>query len=92
MQQRNKQLIDILQKHILSVLWLGAPAWYCLLTQDQKTDIDKVGKVGMEIMLGQRYRGFENSLQLTGISISAVSLAEFQNVGSMVGTAPIYIT
>ena len=58
----NEQLIDTLQKQILSVLWLGAPAWYCLLTQAEKTDIDRVGKVGMKIIFGEHYSGFENSL------------------------------
>ena len=41
------QLTDTLEKQVLSVLWLGAPAWYCLLTQAEKTDIDRVAKVGL---------------------------------------------
>ena len=72
----NEQLIDTLQKQILSVLWLGAPAWYCLLTQAEKTDIDRVGKVGMKIIFGEHYCGFENSLQLSGISRPTDSLAK----------------
>ena len=34
----------------------------------------------MEIMLGEYYSGFENSLKLSGISRSTVSLAKMTNV------------
>jgi hypothetical protein len=30
------QLIDALQKQVLSVLWLGAPAWFCQTTEQEK--------------------------------------------------------
>ena len=61
------QLIDSLQKQVLSVLWLGAPAWYCLLTQSEKQDIDRVAKVGLKIIYGDTYQGFENALLSSGI-------------------------
>ena len=62
------QLTDTLEKQVLSVLWLGAPAWYCLLTQAEKTHIDRVAKVGLKIIFGEEYCGFENSVQVSGIS------------------------
>ena len=62
------QLTDTLEKQVLSVLWLGAPAWYCLLTQAEKTDIDRVAKVGLKIIFGEEYCGFANSVQVSGIS------------------------
>ena len=61
------QLVDSLQKQVLSVLWLGAPAWYCQLTQIEKSDIDRVAKVGLKIIYGNMYIGFENTLLLSGI-------------------------
>ena len=61
------QLVDSLQKQVLSVLWLGAPAWYCLLTQSEKHDIDRVAKVGLKIIYGNTYQGFENALLSSGI-------------------------
>ena len=61
------QLIDSLQKQVLSVLWLGAPAWYCLLTLSEKHDIDRVAKVGLKIIYGNLYQGFENALCISGI-------------------------
>ena len=57
------QLIDALQKQVLSVLWLGAPAWFCQLTEQERKDIDRVAKVGLRIIFGEFYCGFENGLQ-----------------------------
>ena len=56
------QLVDTLQKQVLSVLWLGAPAWFCLTTEQERKDIDRVAKVGLRIIYGDSYCGFENSL------------------------------
>ena len=39
------QLVDSLQKQVLSVLWLGALAWSCQLTLQEKMDFDGVAKV-----------------------------------------------
>ena len=62
-----KQLIDSIQKQVLSVLWLGALAWYCLLTQNEKHDIDRVAKVGLKIIYGSTNSGFDNALLISGI-------------------------
>ena len=61
------QLLDCLQKQVLSVLWLGAPAWYCQLTQYERNDLDRVLKVGLRIIYGDTYSGFENALLLSKI-------------------------
>jgi hypothetical protein len=62
------QLLDTLEKQVLSVLWLGAPAWFCLLTQAEKTALDRVAKVGLKIIYGEYYCGFENTIKLSGTS------------------------
>ena len=49
------RLVDALQKQVLSVLWLGAPAWFCQTTQQERTDIDRVAKVGLRIIYGDSY-------------------------------------
>ena len=69
-----KQLIDSLQKQVLSVLWLGALAWYCLLTQNEKHDIDRVAKVGLKIIYGSTNSGFENALLISGIGKPTLQL------------------
>ena len=47
---------------MLSVLWLGAPAWFCQITEQERKDIDRVAKVGLRIIFGRFYSGFENAL------------------------------
>ena len=61
------QLIDSVQKQVLSVLWLGAPAWFCQLTQCEKQDFDRVAKVALRIIYGDAYCGFEVALHRSGI-------------------------
>ena len=61
------QLVDCLQKQVLSVLWLGAPAWSCQLTMGERKDFDRVAKVGLKIIFGDNYNGFENALQRANI-------------------------
>ena len=61
------QLVDSLQKQVLSVLWLGVPAWSCQQTLGEKKDFDRVAKVGLKIIFGVNYNGFENALQIANI-------------------------
>ena len=56
------QLVDSLQKQVLSVLWLGAGAWFCQLTQQEKSDINRVAKVGLKIIYDQNYGDFDQAL------------------------------
>ena len=46
------QLLDTLEKQVFSVLWLGAPAWFCQLTVVEKRDFNRVAKVGLRIIYG----------------------------------------
>jgi hypothetical protein len=71
----NSQLIDCLQKQVLSVLWLGAPAWFSMLTQQERQDIDRVAKVGLRIIYGEAYCGFENTLKVASILRPTVQLS-----------------
>ena len=70
------QLLDALQKQVLSVLWLGAPAWFCQLTEYERKDIDRVAKVGLRVIYGVSYSGFENSLAISNIVRPSVKLAK----------------
>ena len=55
--------VDAIQKQVLSVLWLGAPAWFCLTTEQERKDIDRVAAVGLRITFREFYCGFENALR-----------------------------
>ena len=69
------QLLDCFQKQVLSVLWLGAPAWFCQTTQYEKKDINRVAKVGLKIIYGQAYSGFDEMLKISKIVKPTVQLA-----------------
>jgi hypothetical protein len=69
------QLVDALQKQVLSVLWLGAPAWFCQITEQERKDIDRVAKVGLRIIFGEFCGGFENALQAAQIRKPTEQLA-----------------
>ena len=70
------QLIDSLQKQVLSVLWLGAPAWFCQLTQCEKADIDRVAKVALRIIYGDKYGGFESALHRSALCRPTLQMAK----------------
>ena len=70
------QLIDAVQKQVLSVLWLGAPAWFCQLTQSEKVDFDRVAKVALRIIYGEAYQGFESALKWSQIIRPTLHLAK----------------
>ena len=69
------QLIDALQKQVFSVLWLGAPAWFGQLTEQERKDIDRVAKVGLRIIFGEFYCGFDNTLRAANIRKPTEQLA-----------------
>ena len=63
-QNRSKLAYQTCRNHCV---FLGAPAWCCMLTQQERQDIDRVAKVGLRIIFGQSYSGFENMLRVAGI-------------------------
>ena len=56
------RLVDVLQKQVLSVLQLAVPAWDCLLTAQERTDIERVLRTGLRIIWGEDYISFEQVL------------------------------
>ena len=47
---KRHRLIDVLQNQVLSVLTLGVPAWDCMLTEQERTDLLRVLKTGLRII------------------------------------------
>jgi hypothetical protein len=60
-----KELIDVLQKQILSVLQLAVPAWNSLLTKSEVSDIERVLKCGLHIIFGFEYKSYEWALRVS---------------------------
>ena len=61
------RLIDVLQKQVLSVLTLGVPAWDCMLTLEERTDLSRVLKTGLHIIWGAEFTNFSDMLKRSGL-------------------------
>ena len=59
---KRHRLIDVLQKQVLIVLTLGVPAWDCMLTEQERTDLTRVLKTGLRIIWGANYTTHEDIL------------------------------
>ena len=62
---KKHRLIDVLLKQMLSVLTLKVPAWDCLLTEQEMTDLSRVLMTGLRIIWGAEYTTFEDILHIS---------------------------
>ena len=62
-----QRLLDVLQKQVLSVLTLGVPAWDCMLTLEERTDLSRVLKIGLHIVWGAEFSTFEEMVERSGL-------------------------
>ena len=56
-------LVEVYLKQIRCILEFGAPAWQGSLTLDDNTDIERVQKCALHIILGKDYISYKNALQ-----------------------------
>ena len=57
-----QELVDIYCKHIRSILEYAAVVWHSALTKLNISDIERVQKSALGIILGTRYNGYQNAL------------------------------
>ena len=57
-------LVDVFTKQIRSVLEFGAPVWQSSITQQEKTDIERVQKSFCKIVLGHEYGSYKSALEV----------------------------
>ena len=62
-----KDLIDIYEKQVRSILEYGSPVWNSALTQQEITDIERVQKTFLHIILGRKYINYDSALLATGL-------------------------
>ena len=60
-----KELVDIYNKHCRSIVEFGVPAWHGAITRNERVDIERVQKVALHIILGERYENYQNALDIT---------------------------
>ena len=57
------ELKDIYIQHVRSILEFAVPVWHSGLTQCNRSDIERVQKSAMHIILGDSYTTYENALR-----------------------------
>ena len=62
-----KELVDIYNKQCRSILEFAVPVWNGNITKNEVTDIERVQKVALHIILGNRYENYRNALELTNL-------------------------
>ena len=61
------ELVDIFIKQCRSILELSVPAWHGAITMTERQDIERVQKVGLHIILGDKYVSYRNALKSTDL-------------------------
>ena len=61
------ELLDVFCKQIRSVLEYASVVWHSGLTSSKTTDIERVQKASLAVILGQNYTSYQNALQVTGL-------------------------
>ena len=60
------ELVDVYQKQVRSVLELAVPVWQPALTGKEKTQIERVQKCALHIILGANYHSYTDALNQIG--------------------------
>ena len=56
-------IIDMFIKQIRSILELAVPAWQGSLTLEEKTDLERIQKSAVNIIMGQGYHSYDMVLK-----------------------------
>ena len=62
-----KELVDIYNKQCRSILEFAVPVWNGNITKNEVNDIERVQKVALHIILGNRYENYRNALEMTDL-------------------------
>ena len=62
-----EELLDVFIKQIRCILEFAAPAWHGAITQGERTNIERVQKAALHIILGENYSSYKDALKLTNL-------------------------
>ena len=62
-----KELLDVYQKQVRSVLELAVPVWHPAITQQERKQIEIIQKCAFYIILGSNYTCYSDALELLEI-------------------------
>ena len=63
---KTKDLLDLYNKHIGTILEYAAPVWHSALTEEDRLRLERVQKSALHIILGAKYKSYSSALKLTG--------------------------
>ena len=66
------QLIDVFLKQVRSILELAVPAWHGAINQADATDIERVQKCALHIILGDKYSSYREALGVVNLQMLGV--------------------
>ena len=74
---QNSELVDMYRKQVRSVLELAVPAWNGAITNSDKTDIERVQKCALHIILGDQYFSYADALVKSNLDSSGTRREKF---------------
>ena len=63
----DEDILDVYCKQIRSILEFAVPVWNSSITGENISEIERVQKTALHIMLGDRYVSYSNALRLSGL-------------------------
>ena len=70
LEAQKPELVDMYIKQVRSILEFAAPAWNGGITVAERSDIERVAKNALHIILGDEYLYYENALQISDLNSS----------------------
>ena len=62
-----EELIDLYSKHCRSILEFAVPVWHSAITAYESASIERVQKMALHIVLGEKYRDYETAMRKLGL-------------------------
>ena len=66
-----EELVEIYTLYIRSVAEQSAVVWHSSITKGEQRDIERIQKVALRVMLGERYSSYTEALKVTGLETLA---------------------
>ena len=58
------EMVDVYEKQVRPVLEMAVPVWQPALTQQESTQIERVQRCALYIILGEKYKSYEEALEI----------------------------
>ena len=62
-----EELVDLYTKYCRSILEYAVPVWHSSITAYERNNIERVQKMALHIILGDKYKSYDLSLEIVGL-------------------------